>query len=83
MSSRITLPINYPIPPNGEIMILDERAYRVLSEREVPAKDGELDGYSSDYFIIQVKLEDVTETPEGQALLALSARCAAERAGLA
>jgi hypothetical protein len=51
-------------------MVLDERAYRVLGEREVPAKAGELDGYSDDFFIIQVQLEDVTDTPEGQALLA-------------
>lgn len=83
MSSRITLPINFPIPPEGQLMILDERAYKVLSEREVPAKDGELDGYSPDFFVVQVKLEDVTKTPEGQALLALSARYAAQRAGLA
>lgn len=70
MSNRITLPINCPIPPKGGIMELNDRAYRVLGEKEVPAKAGELDGYSVDFFIIQVQLEDVTDTPEGQALLA-------------
>ena len=82
MSNRITLPINYPIPPKGGIMELNDRAYRVLGEKEVPAKAGELDGYSSDFFVVQVKLEDVTETPEGQALLANGVARRAELAEL-
>lgn len=75
MSKQITLPINYPIPPKGGIMLLDGRVYRVMDCREVPATDGELDGYPTpEYFLIQAKFEDVTDTEEGQALLDLQGR---------
>lgn len=53
MSKQITLPINYPIPPKGGIMLLDDCVYRVMDCREVPTTGNELNGYSPDCFLLE------------------------------
>ena len=75
MSKQITLPINYPIPSKGGIMLLDGRVYRVMDCHEVPATDSGLDGYPTpEYFLIQTKFEDITDTDDGRVELDLQRR---------
>jgi hypothetical protein len=64
----LKLPAYHFQPVNGELMVHEDRAYKVLDSYYTPEiKNEELDIYESAHLIVEVV--DVTETEAGQAII--------------
>lgn len=64
----LNLPTEYPLPTVGGAFQHRGNVYRLLSSKYVPEIDDEIIGYHPEHLLATV--EEITDTPQGQAVLA-------------
>ncbi len=68
ISIMIKLPAGFPLPKVGGAFYYRGEVYRLLSSKYIPEVDNEDFGYQAEHNL--AKVEEITDTAEGQALVA-------------